>query len=54
MLSKRIIVAMIAAAAAFGFAVAGAGVVAVAATGHAPSALVPSGVVWTVLSSVPR
>lgn len=46
MLSKRIVVALIAASVAFGIAFAGAGAVAIAALGHVISAS-GGGVVWT-------
>jgi len=47
-MSKRIVVAVIAAAVAAAFAVVGAGTVAATAIGHAPSMSVP-GVIWTAL-----
>jgi hypothetical protein len=47
-MSKRIVVAVIAATVAAAFAVVGAGVVTAAAIGHAPSMSVP-GVIWTAL-----
>lgn len=46
MLSKRIVVALIAASVAFGIALAGAGAAAVVALGHVVSAS-GGGVVWT-------
>jgi hypothetical protein len=46
-MSKRLVVAMIAATAAAAFAVVGAGVVAATAIGHAPSMGVPAGVIWS-------
>ena len=50
-MSKRIVVAVIAATVGAGFAVVGAGAVAATAIGHAPSMNVP-GVVWTELIPV--
>ena len=49
MLSKRIVIALIAASVAFGIAIAGAGSTALAAVGHAPSVVVSASdvIIWT-------
>jgi hypothetical protein len=48
-MSKRVVVAMIAAIVAAGLAVVGTGAVTAAAIGHAPSMSVPAGIIWTSL-----
>ena len=48
-MSKRVVVAMIAAIVAAGLVVVGTGAVTAAAIGHAPSMSVPAGIIWTSL-----